>query len=350
MTQWRGAVAGLDGATFARKESLVRCASVRSHDRIDFSQGGIVSNALKAAPAAPRPAGSRRKSVLIASALALRCLRLLVAAPPAWLCVTAMLWGAWYGALGFLAILVAVLWPLRLRRRIATVALALVLLGAAAIPTANHVTTRMAAMRVQVLTDGAGGLSLQDRLAIWFGNGAVAVTGCAVTFCEAATETALMYFPGIAGEHEILSTLPMRSLWLRDMIEREGRARVSGAARYPGTGRELFWTDALSDPLREGRAMMALNGGRLFLDRADPAAPHGIHARLVVPVRYRKGVRHVILDHGPARLVIEDTVFWALQEIGWMTPYTPVYRWRVEFDANGALRDWCALRCDAVAS
>lgn len=72
------------------------------------------------------------------------------------------------------------------------------------------------------------------------------------------------------------------------------------------------------------------------------------HARLVGPVHYRKGVRHIILDRDALELVIDDTVFWALQEIRWMTPDTLVCRWRVNFDEDGALRDWCALRCGAV--
>lgn len=282
-----------------------------------------------------------------AAMIALRCGRALLrgagAALLALFAVTSLLWGAWLGAA---ACGVALEGMRRRRRRILGGGLLLIAMGAPfTIATADAEFSRLDR---KVASAGPGALSRLELTQIWFGNLSMSAVACALSWCEAAAESAALAAPVDLGRRSVDSAFPWRaSPWLRESMRAHARAVAgAGGRRLPAEGLRLVWRGARYDMLAEGAAIMALGGGRLKAGEARRAGRGWtIPIRAEIPIRYKKGAFTSVFDAGAVKLTLRDGVFWAAQERGWLRPWHLSYRFALRVDRAGAVQEVCPGDC-----
>lgn len=177
---------------------------------------------------------------------------------------------------------------------------------------------------------GPAALSHRDLAGIWALHLAMATVG-APAFPEVALETGLLIGPNPA-VRRFDSGFAMRSEAVSSRVADLQRqcARLSGPADLPA--RRITFSYARS--YGEARVGLALNPFELRA-HATPG-PSGC-ARLDltgrVPVSYpRRAFLHLFTARGRA-IGVQEGLYWALQQRGWLHPYTAEWRWSVGGDA-----------------
>ncbi|MCB9683712.1 MAG: hypothetical protein H6735_01565 [Alphaproteobacteria bacterium] len=176
---------------------------------------------------------------------------------------------------------------------------------------------RIDAMRAKVDAGGDGALSVRDCASIWLLDVGVAVGGLFVGFPEAALETTLILIPDADGQRTFASSFPARDPRVRAVVDRwkQGSGSRFGPKRvaFGYEGGHARWRAALAlDPI-------TLTGERL---------PDGrLRIEGTVPCDYHPGARVPLLELPGYHLVIDETLFDALEHRGWMFPYTASWVW-----------------------
>ena len=75
------------------------------------------------------------------------------------------------------------------------------------------------------------------------------------------------------------------------------------------------------------RVSLAVAGGGLFLDYQKSGDIYKIKCRITIDVKYSEGYNLEILNAYGIRLYIDEAIFSALQELGWLRPYFAHYHW-----------------------
>lgn len=254
---------------------------------------------------------------------------------------TSLLWGAWLAVLPSVLVVIGAG-----RKRGGMLALGLIATVLVSPLTIRAVDAEFQRLDAKIEGGGPAALSRLELAEIFAGNLSMAVVGCAVTFCEAAAETALMAIPWMPEDVMIDSAFPWTaSPWIRKEIRAHSAAARHGGAKIPPKGLLLYWRGANYDLATEGRAIMALGGGRL---EVTPQRGIGEGRELafaaIVPVTYRPAYTP-IFDIGWLKLTLLDTVFWAAQERGWLHPYKLTYRFSVVVSEGGEVRQICPGSC-----
>ena len=229
--------------------------------------------------------------------------------------------------LGFLAFSAA---PIRKRTWRCTRAAVLLLIAVAA-AFAWHVPFHEYADRIQSLSRsveaGPQRLSTRDLAAIWTLHLAMAAGGWLAGFPEAAGETAGLVFRG-AHERVRRSDMPMRSPAVRRAVARAiAAAAASGSEDVALPAQRIVF---VYDSDRESlRAALALNP--LLLVGRVVKAGQGWRADLqaTVQVAYPRRAVLRLRDVRGRSLVIDEGLFWALQQRGWLRPYVATWQWSV---------------------
>jgi hypothetical protein len=220
--------------------------------------------------------------------------------------------------------------PIRPRAwRLARAAALLAVAVAAAF--AWHVPFHEYADRQQSLSRSAGArpqrLSTRDLASIWTLHAAIAAGGWLAGYPEASRETAGLLFRGPA-ERVHRSDFAMRSPAVRRAVaEALAAAEAAGAAEFTITPKRLAFA---YDPARESmRVALALNpttvSGRAVRDHRGWRADMQATVRVAYP---RHAVLH-LLDVRGRSIVIDEGLFWALQERGLLHPYVATWQWSV---------------------
>jgi hypothetical protein len=232
-----------------------------------------------------------------------------------------------------LASLCVALVPSRLARRFRLGAFAVGVLGltAGAPLAAVEIQHRLDIMAERLVANGWR-LSTPERVQVATLNLAMGLGGYALGYPEVASETLWMFVPGPRertwrGDFAMESPLVRENV--RAMLE---EARRQGKAKGPVTlsKRRVLWTKRHQgrDSLR---VALALNSP-LWLEAV--AYPEDKGWRL--EIQGRAAVRYPSRSRTPLGrlfgqpLVIEEGLFAALQEAGWLHPYVAVWSWTVE--------------------
>ncbi|MCA9489624.1 MAG: hypothetical protein KC621_06860 [Myxococcales bacterium] len=174
---------------------------------------------------------------------------------------------------------------------------------------------RIDAMRAKVDRGGDAALSVRDCASIWLLDLGVAVGGTLVGFPEAALETTLILIPDADGRRTFSSSFPARDPRVRAVVDRWQRGDRFGPTQvsFGYEGGHARWRAALAlDPI-------TLTGERL---------PDGrLRIEGTVPCDYHRGARVPLLELPGYHLVIDETLFDALEHRGWMFPYTATWTW-----------------------
>ncbi len=186
-------------------------------------------------------------------------------------------------------------------------------------------------------------LSTPERVRVATLNLAMGLGGYALGYPEVASETLWMFVPG-PRVREWRSDFAMESPLVRQNVrELLEEARRHGRAEGPVklSRRRVLWTKRHLE--RDSRRVALALNSPLFLDAV--AYPEGEGWRL--EIQGRAAVRYPHRNRVPLGrlfgqpLVIEEGLFAALQEAGWLHPYEAVWSWTVEAEGFDAL----ALRC-----
>jgi hypothetical protein len=233
-----------------------------------------------------------------------------------------------------LAALCLALAPPRFARRWRWPALAVGVLGltAGAPLAAWEIQHRLDVMAERLEANGWR-LSTPERVQVATLNLAMGLGGYVLGYPEVASETLWMFVPG-PRVREWRSDFAMESPLVRQHVREllEEAHQRHGRAEGPVTlsKRRVLWTkrNLERDSLR---VALALNSP-LFLEAVAYPQSSGWH----LEIRGKAAVRYPHRNRVPLgrlfgqRLVIEEGLFAALQEAGWLHPYEAVWSWSVE--------------------
>lgn len=246
-----------------------------------------------------------------------RSCAVLVWLPALWL----FAWKLWLAGVA-MSLLAGMLWTGRLRYGAA-------LLGAA--PLVVPWSLYRYSIRVDALTDavvqgGPTALSVADCVAIYGLNLLMAVVGFFLGFPEVAYETASLAWPN-DGEMELHDAYFPRcvpkvgaAVALRQELARDGAWRFMDE--------RLAWN--YGAPGSSWRGALALTPSTLATTRSGET----LQFRVTVPVNYPERYRLVMGKAGPFTIGVEEGLFHALEELGWLHPYRLTYRFDVELDES----------------
>jgi len=173
-------------------------------------------------------------------------------------------------------------------------------------------TVRHEALAAAVLSRGPTALSVPDLFAVWGLNLLMAAAGAVLGFPEVAAETALLAVPRSEAITVHTSRFPA---CVPEVAEQVRRARHSGAGTGPHTLTWRYTADV------NARGALALNPVEVEVVRRDD----GLLLHATVPVDYPPSYRLVFADLGVAQLAVEEGLFHALEERGWLHPYRLTY-------------------------
>jgi hypothetical protein len=227
---------------------------------------------------------------------------------------------------------------LRPRARLAT-ALALVLTMAVGWRTPlRELRGSLDRLRLAKDRHGAAGLNTGDALAVYGLNLVMGLGGLAAGFPEVARETLLLCVPGptVRAWH---SDFAMRSPKVREQVQRlsaltahENGTRLAMPRVWIAWSGYAFGSDSM-------RVALALNSP---LELTGTAHREGDRWRLdlVGSARSQYPPRALItigqVDGAP--IVLDEGLFWVLQERGWLHPFTAEWHWSILSD-DARLRD-----------
>ncbi len=191
-------------------------------------------------------------------------------------------------------------------------------------------------LAMQVHRHGSQGLSLRDRVGVYTLNLAMAVGGLVAGLPEVALEAWLMSFRGPL-ERTFESDFAMRSVLVRETVAGFFAALAAErGAEVALPARQVAWRSYDQD---SPRVSLALNGPLWLSGRA---VREGGRWRLdlegVVECRYPRSSRLTLARLGGESIALDEGLFWALQETGWLHPFTARWRWTVR-EGDPRLRD-----------
>lgn len=168
---------------------------------------------------------------------------------------------------------------------------------------------------------GLPALDLEDRLAIAALGVAMSVVAAPI-FPEVALEQALLHLP--AEDRERRSDFALRServtAPLDDFME---RLPPRGDAPLRFGPKKIVFDYSVDDP----RVALALNPCLLSAVATPTEGGWVVEAEVSVEVRYPPSYPLQLFSYRGEPLIVEEGLFFALQEAGWYHPYTMTWRW-----------------------
>lgn len=181
---------------------------------------------------------------------------------------------------------------------------------------------------------GPEALDLHDRLALYGLNGAMGITGGLLGAPEASMETLLLMVPSSGERHWKSQRFPFCGPKVAAAVRRDQTLAQGGAQSF--APRTLQWE--LLEPGASTRAALALNPMLLSAQRDGPV----LQVKSTVQVDYVAHYPLPLFQLGPINLRVEQGLFHALEELGWLHPYALHYHAEVgiEQPISGYCEAW----------
>ncbi len=176
-------------------------------------------------------------------------------------------------------------------------------------------------MMAKVRGGGPAALALHDRLAVYGLNGAMGASGILLGAPEAGVETLLLMVPSSGTRRWRSQGFPHCAPKVGDLLRRQqGQAQAGGQTFATQT---LVWE--IGERGTSARAGLALNTLEVRTRREGPM----LHTESVVEVAYVANVALPLARLGPLDLRVEQGLFHALEQLGWLHPYAMHYESRI---------------------
>jgi len=92
--------------------------------------------------------------------------------------------------------------------------------------------------------------------------------------------------------------------------------------------RTISWQSTQNDR----RVALALNPVTIEAKACPVGNRWRMDCRATTRVKYRSGAERILMTAGDKKLILPEGPFWALQQAGWLKPYTAVWEWSVFSD------------------
>lgn len=238
--------------------------------------------------------------------------------------ITSFLWYVWW--LGILLTIISIfIWTELRRLWVISLMVALLTLPLSF----NKISTQMDYFGDLIDQQGPKALSTPERVSIYFGNISMALVGFAIIAPEVAIETLLLMEPS-GKDRTYNSDFAMGSKHVSKLIEDYTEKVKAGTAPLKSERIPLLWPGYNSYSMFDYRVALAVAGGGLFLDYEKTASGHTINCKITIDVKYSEGPILTVFDYGFVRLYIDETIFSALQDIGWYHPFYAHYIWELQ--------------------
>lgn len=163
--------------------------------------------------------------------------------------------------------------------------------------------------RYMATVQSGGELVFREKMNVYLLNLFMSL-GALPLYPEVAIESLLLMIPSESGERSFKSDFFLHSEKIR-MGFRKGRSTVAWHVGDYVVG-------------RESRYALALNPCTLSRNETKQYIDYAVRVRVEYPVKCE-----VVLVKAPFRISVEEGLFHYLQEVGWLHPYTAVWRTRV---------------------
>ena len=92
--------------------------------------------------------------------------------------------------------------------------------------------------------------------------------------------------------------------------------------------RTISWQSTQNDR----RVALALNPVTIEAKACPVGNRWRMDCRATTRIKYRRGAERILMTTGDKKLILPEGPFWALQQAGWLKPYTAVWEWSVFSD------------------
>lgn len=254
-----------------------------------------------------------------------RLLALACCVVAAWLlCWTVYLGALWWAGLGALVLWWRGLFPTAMYG----------LLGLFLVPLALvRYDQRSQHLSAAVRSGGPAALSTADLSGIYGLNLLMGTTGYVLGFREVGLETLRMALPGPSTQRWEDARFPVCAPRVAEVVERR-RQQAAKGREGPWADR-VVWTGYISSAEQSTRAGLALNPVEV---RSSPDGDELV-VEATVPVDYPPSARTLLATVGPFEVAVEEGLFHAAEERGWLHPFQ--LTWVVRVPLDGAMPPPC---------
>ena len=192
----------------------------------------------------------------------------------------------------------------------------------------NHHTDRLAH---KIAVGGPTALGTGDRIGVYLLGLWTAGLG-ALLYPEVAKELFYLYLPSDGGVRNFTTDFAMASAKIRAPLRafahslNDGDGADGNVVRLPQ--RRIAWA-SYAGTRTERRVALALNPCLLSAVARRVHGAWRISASAVVRVAFPPRNRVTLGQIGGRPLQIEEGLFWALQELGWLHPYSAAWSWEL---------------------
>lgn len=237
--------------------------------------------------------------------------------------LTSFLWQIWLLSL-FFFLLIAVLW-ITLPRM---VLLLIVFLFATTPYSFNQISNRMDYFGEIIRKKGATALQTHEKVSIYLGNISMGLVGFAIFAPEVSVETLLLIDPR-GKDRTFKSSFAMKSPHINSLIDQYTKKVKAGKAPLKSKRIPLIWPGRNTYSMLDYRVALAVAGGGLFLEYKPIGQGYEIDCRITIDVKYSEDYKLEVINSKNVRLYIDEAIFSAMQDIGWLHPYYAHYHWRM---------------------
>lgn len=189
----------------------------------------------------------------------------------------------------------------------------------------QEVQSRFNRLAHEVRTDGPGSLSFIDKLTVYHTNIIIVVSGRLLGFPEYGRQSWRLCTGGGA-QHGWHSDFALKSpkvvgVFRNWTVLLERQRRDVSYVSLPA--RSISWQSTQGDR----RVALALNPVKLEAKACPVGQRWRFDCRATTRVKYDKIGARVIISVADRQLMLPEAPFWALQQAGWLKPFTAVWEW-----------------------
>lgn len=175
---------------------------------------------------------------------------------------------------------------------------------------------------------GATALQTHEKVSIYLGNISMGLVGFAIFAPEVSVETLLLIDPR-GKDRTFKSSFAMKSPHINSLIEQYTKKVKAGEAPLKSKRIPLIWPGRNTYSMLDYRVALAVAGGGLFLEYKPIGQGYEIDCRITIDVKYSEDYKLEVINSKNVRLYIDEAIFSAMQDIGWLHPYYAHYHWRL---------------------
>lgn len=189
---------------------------------------------------------------------------------------------------------------------------------------------RFDGLDVKVIKSGPKSLTLKDKLTVYNANLIISIYGRFLGFPEYAKQsfglTSKTKAPRSRKSDFALKSPKIVGVVNNWIFLLKKHRRDVAFVMLPA--RTVSWQTTQGDR----RVALALNPVKMEAKGCPVGNRWRLDCKATTRMKYRRGARRVLLLAGNKKFTLPESPFWALQEEGWLKPYTAIWEWSIFSD------------------